>query len=167
MKLKLLLLLSIKLFTTMSYAQDWTLYQETSIKGSISGSITKGYLFKTSDREFFEITERTRQRVRERNPDVTIYKSGSDYKLEIEGFDEPVICKKIKDVIESTIEGEFKGWDGSTIFKLTNGQIWQQTEYAYMYHYAYSPSVTIYESRDGIKMKVEDVEEIITVKKLK
>jgi hypothetical protein len=167
MKFKVLLLLILTFFKTMVYAQDWKLYQKTSIKGTISGSINKGYLFKTSDREFFEIIERTRQRVRERNPDVTIYKSGSDYKLEIEGFDEPVICRKISDVIETTIDGEFKGWDGSTIFKMTNGQIWQQSEYAYMYHYAYRPSVTIYESKDGIKMKVEDVDELITVKKLK
>ena len=151
----------------MATAQDWTLHDKTSIKGSVSGSITKGYLFKTSGGTFYEITERTRQRVRERNPDVTVYKNGNDYKLVIEGFDEPVICRKIKDVIESSIDGEFKGWDGSTIFKLTNGQIWQQSEYAYTYHYAYRPSVTIYESKDGIKMKVEDMDEVIGVKKLK
>src|SRR5690606_29577385 len=81
MNFKVILLAFTTIFTTMTYAQDWKFYQKTSIKGSVSGSITKGYLFKTSDREFFEITERTRQRVRERNPDVTIYKSGNDYKL--------------------------------------------------------------------------------------
>jgi hypothetical protein len=167
MKLKFLFLTFITFYSIKANAQDWTLYEKTSIKGSISGSITKGYLFKTSGGSFYEIIERTRQRVRERNPDVTIYKSGNDYKLVIEGFDEPVICRKIKDVIESTIEGEFKGWEGSTIFKLTNGQIWQQSEYSYMYHYAYRPSVTIYESKDGVKMKVEDVDEVISVKKLK
>jgi hypothetical protein len=166
MKIKLLFVF-ITSFNSMLYCQEWTFHKESSIRGSISGSIAKGYLFKTTDKEFFEIIERTRQRVRERNPNVTIYKNGSNYKLEIEGFEEPVICRKIKEVIESTIEGEFKGWDGSTIFKLTNGQIWQQSEYAYMYHYAYRPSVTIYESKDGIKMKVEDVEEIISVKKLR
>src|SRR6202044_232769 len=31
--------------------------------------------------------------------------------------------------IESSISGEFHGWDGETIFKLDNGQIWQQAEY--------------------------------------
>lgn len=35
------------------------------------------------------------------------------------------------DVIESRIEGEFEGWDGDTIFELENGQIWQQSSYAY------------------------------------
>jgi len=151
----------------MANAQDWTLFEKTTIKGSVSGSITKGYLFKTSDGAFYEIIERTRQRVREKNPDVIIYKNGNEYKLEIEGFDESVICRKIKDVIESMIEGEFKGWDGSTIFKLNNGQTWQQSEYSYMYHYAYQPSVTIYESKDGTKMKVEEIDEGISVRKLK
>jgi hypothetical protein len=50
--------------------------------------------------------------------------------LVIDEFDEPVICKKIKNVIETQISGEFKGWDGETIFKMMNGQIWQQSTYA-------------------------------------
>jgi len=32
--------------------------------------------------------------------------------------------------IESRVDGEFEGWDGETIFPLTNGQIWQQVQYA-------------------------------------
>jgi hypothetical protein len=42
-------------------------------------------------------------------------------------------------VIESRIDGEFEGWEGDTIFKLENGQIWQQSSYAYTYHYSYRP----------------------------
>lgn len=70
-------------------------------------------------------------------------------------------------VIESRIDGEFQGWDGETIFKLANGQIWQQASYAYHYHYAYSPEVTIYQTSQGYKMKVEGVEETILVRRLK
>ncbi|MDR0881742.1 MAG: hypothetical protein LBP55_04270, partial [Candidatus Adiutrix sp.] len=33
--------------------------------------------------------------------------------------------------IESQIDGTFEGWSGETVFKLTNGQIWQQSSYAY------------------------------------
>ena len=40
-------------------------------------------------------------------------------------------------VVESRIDGEFTGWTGSTIFRLRNGQIWQQNKYDYYYHYAY------------------------------
>jgi len=69
--------------------------------------------------------------------------------------------------IESAISGEFKGWEGETIFKLANGQIWQQAEYDYMYSYSYSPDVTIYQTRSGCRMKVEDEDETILVSRIK
>ena len=69
--------------------------------------------------------------------------------------------------IESTISGEIKGWDGETIFKLVNGQIWQQAEYDYTYFYAYRPEVTIYQTSSGCRMKVEDETETVLVKRIK
>lgn len=70
-------------------------------------------------------------------------------------------------VIESQIDGTFQGWSGETVFKLTNGQIWQQSSYAYTYHYAYRPEVLIFPSGGGCKMKVEGVSDSILVKRLK
>lgn len=128
MKIKLLLFFFLFSLSNLYGHSGWTLVEETYIKGSISGSITQGYVFKVS-RDFYVINERTRQRVRTRNPDVEIYQNGSDYKLVIEDFDEPVICKKLKNVIETQISGGFKGWEGGTIFKMSNGQIWQQSSY--------------------------------------
>jgi len=69
--------------------------------------------------------------------------------------------------IESTISGEIEGWDGDTIFKLDNGQIWQQAEYDYTYFYAYRPDVTIYQTSAGCRMKVEDETETVLVKRVK
>ncbi len=74
---------------------------------------------------------------------------------------------KTPDVIESEIDGEFHGWDGETVFKLANGQIWQQAEYDYDYEYAYRPQVLIYKTAGGYKMKVEDVEDTIYVRRIK
>jgi hypothetical protein len=70
-------------------------------------------------------------------------------------------------VIETCIEDEFEGWEGETIFTLCNGQIWQQSEYAYMYHYSYRPDVVIYRTSSGYRMKVEDVSETIGVERIK
>lgn len=70
-------------------------------------------------------------------------------------------------VIESQIEGEFVGWEGETIFKLTNGQIWQQSQFAYRYHYAFRPKVTIVQTNSGYKMTVDGVSGSIFVKRLK
>ncbi len=69
--------------------------------------------------------------------------------------------------IESTISGEIEGWDGETMFKLDNGQIWQQAEYDYTYFYAYRPDVTIYQTSAGCRMKVEDETETVLVKRIK
>lgn len=65
--------------------------------------------------------------------------------------------------IESSISGEFHGWDGETVFQLTNGQIWQQAEYSYDYTYDYWPRVTIFLAAGGCRMRVEGVRETISV----
>lgn len=44
-------------------------------------------------------------------------------------------------IVNSIITSDFNGWSGDTVFVLQNGQVWQQSQYAYMY--AYRPSVTI------------------------
>lgn len=45
--------------------------------------------------------------------------------------------------ISSRIDGEFTGTNDEVIFKLQNGQIWQQVGYRYRYMYRYAPLVTI------------------------
>ncbi len=70
-------------------------------------------------------------------------------------------------LVESNIAGDFEDWSGETIFKLDNGQIWQQAFYSYTYHYAYHPQVTIYRAGGGYKMKVEGLNEVVEVKRLK
>ena len=69
--------------------------------------------------------------------------------------------------VESTIEGDFEGWEGETIFKLDNGQIWQQLGYEYTYSYSFRPDVTIYQSSAGCTLKVEDEDDTITVHRIK
>ena len=69
--------------------------------------------------------------------------------------------------IESKIDGDFEGWSGDTIFKLRNGQIWQQASYSYTYSYKYSPDVIIFSSSGGCKMQVEGMSRLIAVKQLR
>jgi hypothetical protein len=70
-------------------------------------------------------------------------------------------------LIETTIDGEFNGWDGETIIKLSNGQVWQQTEYHYHYHYAYMPKVLIIATAGGYKAKVDGVSKAVGVTRLR
>jgi len=75
--------------------------------------------------------------------------------------------KKTQNIIESRIDGEFTGWEGETIFKLVNGQIWQQASYAYHYSYKYSPRVMIFAIGDSYEMQVEGIDSRIQVVRIK
>jgi hypothetical protein len=70
-------------------------------------------------------------------------------------------------VIETQIDGDFEGWEGETIVKLMNGEIWQQTEYHYEYHYAFMPKVMVYQSGGSWKMKVDGTEQAVGVQRLR
>jgi hypothetical protein len=71
------------------------------------------------------------------------------------------------DLIESRIEGDFEGWTGETIFKLDNGQIWQQIGFDHTYRYAFRPKVMIVKTKGTYKMKVDGVDRTIFVKRIK
>jgi hypothetical protein len=68
--------------------------------------------------------------------------------------------------MQSQIDGEFKGWEGDTLIKLVNGEVWQQIEYWYHYHYAYMPKVTI-TNEGGYKMLVAGTPRAVRVERLK
>jgi hypothetical protein len=69
--------------------------------------------------------------------------------------------------LETQVDGDFKGWEGETVIKLMNGQVWQQTEYHYEYHYAYMPKVLIFSSGGAYKMKVDGTSRAIGVQRLR
>ena len=68
---------------------------------------------------------------------------------------------------ETQVDGDFNGWEGETVIKLMNGQVWQQTEYHYEYRYAYMPKVLIFSSGSGYKMKVDGTSRAIGVQRLR
>ena len=86
------------------------------------------------------------------NPDAAITQDDGQFILNVAGNSIPV--RKVTNVIESRIEGEFKGWDGNTQYKLQNGQIWQQSTYKYEYKYHYNPEAIVYEANGEYKMCV-------------
>ena len=63
----------------------------------------------------------------------------------------------------SCIEGDFNGFDDGALFRLANGQVWQQTRFRYQYRYAYCPSVRIYESRGTHFLEVAGMDAAIEV----
>lgn len=77
------------------------------------------------------------------------------------------VARVITKYFESYINGTFNGWEGSTVFPLGNGQVWQQASYSYLYHYAYNPQVIIYEASGNNWMRVQDVDEALMVVRLR
>jgi hypothetical protein len=66
-----------------------------------------------------------------------------------------VASRKLPPLIESRIDGPFEGWSGETIFKLENGQIWQQASYANAHSRKYRPKVVIVRTGAGYEMQVD------------
>ena len=71
------------------------------------------------------------------------------------------------EVIESRIDGDFTGWEGHTIFKLVNGQYWQQAVYGSRNHFIHGPLVLIYRTGNEYRMRVDGVDGEIAVRRLK
>ncbi len=74
-------------------AKEWEIFEETNLVGSISGTVQQGQIFKTTSGSIYEVTGLTLQLVLELQPTVTVLRNGDIYKLIVEGFDEPLICK--------------------------------------------------------------------------
>lgn len=162
-------------------AQDWELFEETLIRGRISGSIKKGNIFQTVSGNIYEVIDYVYLYEYEYNPEVIVLKNGPLYKLVIEGFDEPLLCKRLNeetsassernkqypDAFESFIVNEFTGLDQGNIYKLANGQIWEQTEpWIWVWTWV-NPKVLIWKSGNVYKMKVENINHAVTVRRIK
>jgi hypothetical protein len=69
--------------------------------------------------------------------------------------------------IESRIDGECKGWEGKTLFKFINGQIWEQAVNRYRYFYKYRPVARIWANGSQYLLEIEGVNEKLPVRKVK
>jgi hypothetical protein len=172
------LLLVICCFASPLAAQtSWKLYEETSIMGTITGTVQTGHVFKTASGNFYEIAEPFIDVVVEVMPNVVVLTNGSMFKLVIKGFKDPVLCRKLDResagaetdgaVIESRMDDDFEGYDYENLYKLANGQIWQQLSATYRYRYKFRPRVMIVKRGSTFRMKVEGMDDWVTVERLK
>ncbi len=77
-------------------AGKWEIFEETNLVGMISGMVQQGRIFKTTSGSIYEVIGWTLQLVLELQPEVTVLRNGDIYKLIVEEFDEPLICRKLK-----------------------------------------------------------------------
>ncbi len=69
-------------------------------------------------------------------------------------------------VTESRIEGDFEGFDGDRVYRLVNGQKWQQAHFKYRYFYQYQPVARIWNDGGQYLLDVEGMNEMIAVRRV-
>lgn len=69
--------------------------------------------------------------------------------------------------IVTRISGDFAGWDGQTIFKLENGQTWQQRAGGKYHYQANRPEVILKRGSFGYYLEILSTRRQIPVKRLK
>jgi len=69
--------------------------------------------------------------------------------------------------MSSYISGAFEGFAYDRVYALTNGTVWQQTEFYSWYRYAYRPKVLIYQDGARYRMLVEGIDRPVTVVRLR
>jgi hypothetical protein len=69
--------------------------------------------------------------------------------------------------IRTRIAGEFRGWDGETLFRMENGQTWKQRLPGRWFHRASSPEVELRKNFMGYwEMRVVEANRAIGVKRI-
>jgi uncharacterized membrane protein len=136
---------------------------KTSIKGEFNGWNNET-IVKLNDGTYWMQAERERERCRERNPDIMLYKKGYSYYMIVKGCNKKGIqVKQISDVIEAEIVNDFDGFSSGNFYELNNGQVWKQTDMTMEIYVRVRPEVLIYKVGSRYKMKLVDDDEICEV----
>jgi hypothetical protein len=72
------------------------------------------------------------------------------------------------DRVLATIEGPFTGWNGTTIFRLNNGQVWRQTDSSRFYYPVDNPVVIIERGAMGAYyLRVDGKSSVVRVRRMR
>ena len=66
-------------------------------------------------------------------------------------------------VTESELDGACRGWDGQTVFRLVNGEMWRQSSFRSRALYLSCPEVRVWRLGDYCWLEVEGAGEILPV----
>ncbi len=153
--------------TDSTKKESGQIVETTKYDGQLKAVLTDGFLLKTSNFHYYMVDEKSNLSINATNPEIIITKNGKKLFLTIQGVDKSFKCHREYDVIDNAIDGAFMGWNGSTVFKLRDGQQWQQDEPGIKVANLYRPNVLIYRTNDGYKIKIDGIDELLLVKKIK
>jgi hypothetical protein len=66
-------------------------------------------------------------------------------------------------ITESELEGICHGWDGHTVFRLANGEVWQQSSFRSRTLYLNCPAVRVWRMGEYCWLELEGAGEILPV----
>jgi len=100
--------------------------------------------------------------------EVRIYQDGGQYMMEVAGMeDDPIQVTRVQIAAEGPIVSDFSGFNQDMQFQFQNGQIWQQAEYKYSYHYAYRPNAIVVNGIGGDELQVDGLSETVRVRRIR
>ena len=149
-----------------------------SSSGCYNSSITKPTPFMGNNGEVFVLSDRSVWEVKyeyeylyEYYPSVTICPANNlliidGKKLNVQNLSGGT-SPGGAELIESNISGSWEGWQGDTIVKLVNGQIWEQVGSALSLSLGIGNDVLIFKKGGMYHMQVEDEDDAVAVRRLK
>jgi hypothetical protein len=99
-------------------------------------------------------------------PRVRIYEEQGRKMMEFDCMDEPIEVVRVNVLEDGIIISDFSGFDGSSRFEFNSGQVWEQAEYKYSYHYAYQPQAFIVDGNEGVTLHVEGMSAHVRVRRV-
>lgn len=98
-------------------------------------------------------------------PRVRIYLEGGRWMAEFDCMEEPIEVVQATILEQGIIVSDFNGFDGDARFEFQSGQVWEQTEYKYKYHYAHRPPAMVVNGINGVVLHVEGMDESVRVRR--
>ena len=100
-------------------------------------------------------------------PNVSVVRTTGGYLLSVDGVDRSVYVTPVEQFTKTCIASDFEGWTGDAVFEMCNGEVWQQVQYRYRYHYAVRPHALLYATSGGVRLQVDGMDESIRVVRLR
>lgn len=160
---------ALSLAATLAWAQEC--YQ-TSIVSPNPFMGNNGEVFKLADGSLWEV-KYAYEYLYEYSPSVTVCPKRGKLLVKNKSIDVQPLSSgsssagRGQATIETTIVSTFGGLNAGNIYKLANGQIWEQTEPWIWVWVWVNPQVIIYSAPGGYKMKVEEIEHPVFVRRVK
>lgn len=145
---------------------------ETTVQSPTPFMGNNGEIVKLADGSLWEV-KYAYEYLYEYNPAVIICPKSGKLMVKSKTIDVQAISfgssasKPGQTIIESMIVSNFQGLNAGNIYRLANGQIWEQIEPWIWVWVWVSPSVIIYPASGGYKMKVENIEHPVLVRRIK